>query len=81
MTTIVRLRDLFTVAEKVNGGSLSSLCCDHCRAKLRSSVHHYWRMRFCSAACMDAYRRRLGTHTLQKIYEIDGCPPSLKAAG
>jgi hypothetical protein len=32
MTTIVRLRDLFTVAEKVNGGSLSSLCCDHAQS-------------------------------------------------
>src|SRR5215469_4380897 len=79
MTAIVRLRSFFG-AEKVNGDSSSSLCCDHCRGKLRLPVHRYWRMRFCSAACMNAYQQRLSTHTQQKIYEIDGYRPSWKAA-
>jgi hypothetical protein len=74
MTTVVRLRGLFGA---VNGGSLG---CDHCRGRLKSSVHRYWRMRFCSAACMNAYQQRLSTHTQQKIYEIDGYRSSWKAA-
>lgn len=77
MTTVVHQRGLLSV---VNGGSLGSLCCDHYRGKLRFSVHRYWRMRFCSAACMNAYQQRLSTQTLQKIYEIDGYRSSWKAA-
>ncbi len=69
MTTVVRPRGLFGV---VIGGSSRLLSCDHCRGKLKSSVHHYWRMRFCSAACMSAYQQRLSTQTQRKIYEIDG---------
>jgi hypothetical protein len=80
MTTIVRLRGLFGAAEEVNGDSSNSLCCDHCRGKLRFCVHRYWRMRFCSAACMNAYQQRLSPRTQQKIYEIDGYRPSWKAA-
>ena len=80
MTTIVRLRGLFSADEKVNGDSSSSLCCDHCRGKLKLGVHRYWRMRFCSSACMNAYQQRLSTHTQRKIYEIDGYRPSWKAA-
>jgi hypothetical protein len=81
MTTIVRLRGLFGAAEKVNGDSSSlSLCCDHCRGKLRFGVHRYWRMRFCSAACMNAFQKRLSQDTQQKIYEIDRYRPSWKAA-
>jgi hypothetical protein len=41
MTTVVRLRGAFAT---LNGGSLSSLCCDHCRGKLSFPVHRYWRM-------------------------------------
>jgi hypothetical protein len=67
MTTIVRLRGLFGTAEKVNGDSSSSLYCDHCRGKVRFPVHRYWRMRFCSAACINAYRRRLSPDTQRKI--------------
>jgi hypothetical protein len=77
MTTVVGLLGFCGAA---NGGSLTSLCCDHCRGKLRFSVHRYWRMLFCSAACMNAYRQRLSTHTQQKIYEIDGYRASWKAA-
>jgi hypothetical protein len=64
MTTVTRLQNLFNV-EKVDGDSSSSLCCDHCRGKLRSPVHRYWRMRFCSAACMNAYQQRLSPDTQQ----------------
>jgi len=70
MTTIVHLRGLLGAAENINAAS-SSLCCDHCRRKLRFREHRYWRMRFCSAACMNAYQQRLSTHTQQKISEID----------
>jgi hypothetical protein len=81
MTTIVRLRGFFGAAEEVNGGSSSlSLCCDHCRGKLRFGVQRYWRMRFCSAACMNAYQKRLSLDTQQKIYVLDRHRPSWKAA-
>ncbi len=76
MTTFVGRRGFFGV---VTGGSSSLLGCDHCRGQLKSYVHHYWRMRFCSAACMNAYQQRLSTQTQRKIYEIDG-RASLKAA-
>ena len=79
MTTIMRLQGLFG-AEKVNGDSSSSLYSDHCRGKLRFPVHRYWRMRFCSAACINSYQQRLSPGTQQKIYEIDGYRPSSKAA-
>jgi hypothetical protein len=77
MTTVVRLHGLFGA---VNGGSLGSLCCDHCRGRLKSSVHRYWRMRFCSAACMNAYQQRLSPDTQLKIYQIDDYHPSWRAA-
>ena len=48
--------------------------------KAEVSVHRYWRMRFCSAACMNAYQQRLSPDTQQKIYEIDGYRPLRKAA-
>jgi hypothetical protein len=44
--------------------------CDHCRRPLGLMVHRYWRMRFCSAACMQAYERRLHHDTKQKIARI-----------
>ena len=80
MTTIVRLRGLFSAADKTDDDSSSSLCCDHCRGKLRSCVHRYWRMRFCSAACVNDYRKRLATHTQQKIYKLNDYSQSCKAA-
>jgi hypothetical protein len=78
MTTVVRLRGIFGAAEK--DSSSTSLYCDHCRERLSFCVHRYWRMRFCSAACMNAYQQRLSTHTQKKIYEIDGYHPSWKTA-
>ena len=44
--------------------------CDHCRRPLGLMVHRYWRMRFCSAACLSAYQHRLHDATRQKIAEI-----------
>jgi hypothetical protein len=80
MTIIARPRWLFGAAQKVQDESSSSLCCDHCRGKLRYSSHRYWRMRFCSAACVSAYQQRLSMQAQQKIYEIDGHCPAWKAA-
>jgi hypothetical protein len=48
-----------------------SLCCDHCRGRLGFRVHRYWRMRFCSSACMHAYQQRLSPQTQQKILQLD----------
>ena len=36
---IVGVRGLLSAAEKVNEVASSSLCCDHCRGKLRFRVH------------------------------------------
>jgi hypothetical protein len=47
-----------------------SLRCDHCRRPLGVVVRRYWRMRFCSAACVQAYQRRLQDQTKQKIATI-----------
>jgi hypothetical protein len=44
--------------------------CDHCRRPLGVIVRRYWHMRFCSAACVQAYQRRLGDDTKQKIAKI-----------
>jgi hypothetical protein len=48
-----------------------TLRCDHCRRSLGLVVHRYWRMRFCSAACNEAYQRRLGDDTKAKIRTLD----------
>jgi hypothetical protein len=44
--------------------------CDHCRRPLGLMAHRYWRMRFCSAVCVQAYQHRLGDDTKQKIAQI-----------
>jgi hypothetical protein len=80
MKAIVGVRGLLGITEKVNGVVFSSLCCDHCREKLGFHVHRYWHMRFCCAACVNAYQQRLSPDAQQKIYEIDGRRPSWKAA-
>jgi hypothetical protein len=52
-----------------------TLRCDHCRGPLGLMVHRYWRMRFCSAGCVQAYQRRLQNDTkdkIAKLREIDG---------
>ena len=45
--------------------------CDHCRRELGHKIHRYWQMRFCSTACVDAYRRRLDDDTKLKISRLD----------
>lgn len=47
-----------------------TLRCDHCRRPLGLMVHRYWRMRFCSTACIAAYQRRLHDDTKQKIADF-----------
>ena len=54
--------------------------CDHCRAGLGFRVHHYWRMRFCSANCATAYQKRLLEGTREKIVKLDVDRTSLKMA-
>ena len=44
--------------------------CDHCRGSLGLDVHRYWRMRYCSAECAIAYRRRLNEETVEKIHRL-----------
>ena len=45
--------------------------CDHCRHPLGARTHRYWQMRFCSLACVDAYRSRLSNETRLKIRLLD----------
>jgi hypothetical protein len=45
--------------------------CDYCRKELGSFPHLYWRMRFCSLACMSAYQRRLSPQTREKIVMLE----------
>lgn len=58
----------------------ASLRCDHCRAELGFRAHRYWRMRFCSANCVDAYQKRLSAGTREKIVRLDVDRTSLKMA-
>lgn len=55
-----------------------TLHCDHCRGKLGVLVHRYWHMRFCSAACLQAYEARLLDETRAKIHRLD-CGAASKA--
>jgi len=34
-------------------------------------LHRYFRMRFCSGDCLDAYQRRLNELTMMKIQDIE----------
>ena len=52
-------------------GLALTLRCDHCRGELGLGVHRYWRMQFCSAACMAAYQQRLAPETKVKICRLD----------
>ncbi len=47
------------------------LGCDHCRGELGRNAECYWRMRFCSTACMSEYQHRLSTETQLKILTLD----------
>jgi hypothetical protein len=54
-----------------------TLRCDHCRGPLGLAVRRYWRMRFCSAGCVQAYQQRLQDGTkdkIAKLRQIDGNP-------
>ena len=51
--------------------SSASSQCDYCRNELGRHPHLYWRMRFCSLACMSAYQQRLSPQTRQKILRLD----------
>jgi hypothetical protein len=51
--------------------SSARLHCDHCRRELGARVHRYWRMRFCSPACVAAYQERLGDDTKAKIRRLE----------
>jgi hypothetical protein len=68
----------FTLIPGSNPFGSASLRCDHCRDKMGSPVHHYWRMHFCSANCMSAYQQRLSADTCKKILELDVDHSSLK---
>lgn len=48
-----------------------TLRCDHCRGNLGLIVHRYWHMRYCSAACTEAYRQRLQDDTKANIRRFD----------
>lgn len=49
---------------------LMTIRCDYCRGKFGLIVHRYWRMRFCSAACAQAYEQRLHDETRAKIRHL-----------
>ena len=53
--------------------------CDHCRRILGGRIHRYWQMRFCSLACIDAYRSRLSDETRVKIRVLDHAAEELTA--
>jgi hypothetical protein len=52
-------------------GPASNVRCDHCREELGLGIHFYWRMQFCSSACMTAYQQRLAPETKAKICRLD----------
>jgi hypothetical protein len=41
-----------------------------CR-RLGFDIQHYWRMRFCSSACLTDYQLRLAEKTKEKISRLD----------
>jgi hypothetical protein len=51
-------------------GRAAMLPCDHCRGQLGVTVQRYWRMRFCSTACMSEYQQRQSTETQLKILTL-----------
>ena len=55
--------------------------CDHCRGSLGLIIHRYWRMRLCSAKCIQAYQHRLDDLTRVKIEIIssEALSPALGA--
>jgi hypothetical protein len=49
---------------------LMTIRCDYCRGRFGLIVHRYWHMRFCSAACAQAYQQRLHDETRAKIRDL-----------
>ena len=68
------------IPARSNLGLAPILRCDHCREEPGLGVHRYWHMRFCSAACMAAYQRRLGPETKAKISHLEVLLESSAAA-
>jgi hypothetical protein len=56
------------------GPSAMTIKCDYCRGSVGPNVHHYWRMRYCSAECLKAYQCRLDTETVGKIGILESRP-------
>lgn len=46
---------------------MRAIRCDECRGRLGMLQRRYWRMRFCSKRCREAYIRRLHEDTRKKI--------------
>ena len=44
--------------------------CDQCRKSFGLILHRYYRMRFCSADCLEAYQRRLDDLTITRIQHL-----------
>jgi hypothetical protein len=53
------------------GSAMVALRCDHCRKPLAGRTHRYWRMCFCSQACVAGYQKRLGADTRTKIHCLE----------
>ena len=49
----------------------TNLRCEHCRGRLGFDIQLYWRMQFCSSACMADYQLRLAEETKEKISRLD----------
>jgi hypothetical protein len=45
--------------------------CDHCRKSFGLILHRYFRMRFCSPDCLEAYQGRLDELTMMRIQHLD----------
>src|SRR5947207_751299 len=59
----------FNFQSKISGRA-ALLRCDHCRGQLGVTVQRYWRMRFCSTACISEYQQRLSTETQLKVLTL-----------
>ena len=62
-------------------GLVLTLRRDHCRRELAFGVHRYWRMQFCSSACMTAYWQRLAPETKAKVCRLDVLPSEDQISG
>jgi hypothetical protein len=67
-----------TIEDKGRRSHPESMRCDHCRKSFGLILHRYFRMRFCSADCLNAYQHRLDGLTMIKIrsLELPGALPN-----